>query len=64
MKKNKVEILEIKNTITERKSSVYEIFSVLHTGKEEICKFENRPENSSKCSGLGLHTYIDKYGVK
>lgn len=52
-----MEILEIKNIIIEKKSSVYELFSVLHTDKEEISKFENRYENSSKWSGLDLHIY-------
>lgn len=55
MKKSKVEILEIKNIIIEKKSSVYELFRVLHTDKEEISKFENRYENLSKWSVLDLH---------
>lgn len=57
LKKSKVEILEMKNVIIEGKSSVYELLDVLNMDKEEIGKFEDRSENSSKCSGIDLYIY-------
>lgn len=62
LKKNKVEILKMKNITIERKSSVYELLDVLNMDKEEISKFEERSENSCKCSRIDLYVYII-YGV-